>query len=269
MKYNLKTHFWTYISGSYISSAQEQLTQSKDFSVENIPQNRFSSGCDQDGAGNLYMFGGLGVLPGSLITYPQDLWVFNVSRGGWAKVFSAPSGALATYVMEDSYCTAATPGDRDQSQIFVNQDGTSVYLYGGYDIDVWWDYSDLWHFARVNESKLCPTSNVLPSPSPAPPVNTRRPRRDDRDAPLSAGAIAGIVVVVLFMVIAVFFGVWFLGKRIHAMYGHRAVPQQSTPEGGGAATTTYEYPTQKMEFATFNIGDDEEEGGAEPSSSQH
>eukprot|EP00475_Leptophrys_vorax_P043003 TRINITY_DN8145_c0_g1_i1.p1 TRINITY_DN8145_c0_g1~~TRINITY_DN8145_c0_g1_i1.p1 ORF type:complete len:608 (-),score=118.25 TRINITY_DN8145_c0_g1_i1:39-1862(-) len=262
MKFNLKNNMWTYISGAYVSGDQGKLVVTNDFSVKNYPANRFGSAYDQDAAGNLFMFGGISLDSLNNVQYPQELWIFNVTDGGWSRVFSGENGALANYVQKELHCSSASPGDRDSSQIYVNDEGSSLFLSGGYDVNVWWDYSDLWHFSKIKEETVCATETIAPTPTPAAPIATRRPRNDDFSSgpKLSGGAIAAIVIVILLVVLAAWFGGWFLVKKIRASFGDRAVPQETTPTGQGQAATTYEYPNQKLEFATI-----EDEG--EPSAS--
>eukprot|EP00475_Leptophrys_vorax_P024966 TRINITY_DN3471_c0_g1_i1.p1 TRINITY_DN3471_c0_g1~~TRINITY_DN3471_c0_g1_i1.p1 ORF type:complete len:333 (+),score=74.46 TRINITY_DN3471_c0_g1_i1:1019-2017(+) len=267
MKLNLKNNLWTFISGSFMSADQGNLGASGHFSVQNYPENRYAPAFDQDSAGNLFIYGGYSVDSVNNNQNILDVWIFNASQGGWTRAFSGISDSTASYFQQDAHCRNANPGYRMLSQISVNDDGSALYLAGGFQSDsTWWDFSDLWNFEKVDEGSDCGDQVVAPTPTPAAPVKTRRPINSSltTTSKLTGGAIAGIVTAVLLAVFCTIGLIWFVLSKVRTRYGDRAVPQETVRTGqGDGVTTTYEYPTQKLEFSALN----EEDGFGEPSAS--
>jgi hypothetical protein len=297
LRFNLITKNWAYLSGSYLPTWSPGMLDSEgSFNSTNFPSGRYAMGNDFDSAGNLYIYGGLnaqtqsstppptpsgggGMGPGMgppggngspppttatnnapFSANPADLWIFNASLLSWARVKSTRPGMIAQYFTYNSSCDNATAGERAYGDLSVNDDGSLVYVYGGFDSRVIWDYSDLWSLQNSPASSVCEAqaAYIWPTQAPTPQIGGGK-----RGPPPSGAAAVGIVILVLVGVFAIGAVVWWVKKRKTASNGGVAGGAPPAQTAGTQPPSTNQqgpYATNgnKLEFATIDPNADDD-----------
>jgi N-acetylneuraminic acid mutarotase len=151
-KYNPSTHLWTWVSGPD-HGAQPGIYGTKNVAnAGNIPGGRSGANGVMDGAGNFWIFGGIGYDNtgghGSL----NDLWKYAPGTGLWTWVSGATAGnTLPQYGPKGSASTSYFPGSKAYAASWFDASG-NFWLFGGnaYDGSGTSMVNDLWQFTPGN-----------------------------------------------------------------------------------------------------------------------
>ena len=179
------TSEWTWVSGSNISNNCFEANtytfcagQSGIYGTQgtaaptNTPGAREGSATWGDKAGNLWLFGGVGIDPTAQVNYYfNDLWKFSLSTRQWTWVsgnstpgpqvacqfdpngsFPSDCGYPGIYGTLDSPTPANTPGARTGANTWVDRNG-NLWLFGGEGFDAVGNINpmnDLWEFTPSN-----------------------------------------------------------------------------------------------------------------------
>ena len=138
-KYSPSANEWTWVAGN--NSAFNTTADYGSYGTEgtasgtNAPPETQEATTWTDHAGNLWMYGGLGLLQGTTSTqaYLNTLWEYSPTSGEWtwvngqtnSSVFVAP-----VYGTQGVAAAANTPGGRNQAAGWVDQAG-NLWLFGG------------------------------------------------------------------------------------------------------------------------------------------
>jgi N-acetylneuraminic acid mutarotase len=118
----------------------------------NIPDGRGGAAGWTDNSGNFWLFGGT-----SLVTWVDDLWVFNPSQLGWAWMGSIQPRSdslgdyfppLGVYGVMGAPAAGNIPGGRFSSASWTDKSG-NLWLFGGSGVDVGGQQgtlNDLWEY---------------------------------------------------------------------------------------------------------------------------
>lgn len=122
---------WTFIIGTQGAAGQA--------SVNGNPGGRLGSVVWTDGAGNVWMFGGLYVDQNGSVPL-NDLWEFNMSSRVWTSVGSL----TAAYGQVNTFSATSWPPARAEATTWIDAGGR-LWMFGGSDLGTV-DYNDLWVF---------------------------------------------------------------------------------------------------------------------------
>ena len=142
--YNLASGMWTWVSGSTTTGAFGVYGTQGTAAAANVPgARREATGGWVDAAGNLWMFGGLGLPASGVAGNLNDLWKYDRSLGQWTWIKGSdtinPAGVYGTQGTPDA---ANTPGGRSGGKGWATVDG-KFWLVGGFtnsttiQSDVW------------------------------------------------------------------------------------------------------------------------------------
>jgi N-acetylneuraminic acid mutarotase len=121
---------WIWMSGSSTGGAEGSYGTLGHPAPGNVPGARDSAVTWVDQAGNLWLFGGSGVVSGSL-HFLNDLWQFNPTMGLWTWVSGSSGGdPLGTYGTKGLASPANAPGGRAHASSWIDSAGT-LWLFGG------------------------------------------------------------------------------------------------------------------------------------------
>jgi hypothetical protein len=141
---------WTWVSGSNASWTGGTWGTLRVANPANIPSGRGGSMFARDAGGNLWLFGGTGVLSTGNLSSNRgnlsDLWKFDGINWTWM------SGPIAldqgaTYGVQGVADPANMPGAHSEGAAWVDKSG-SFWLFGGTDASQSWN--DLWKFDGTN-----------------------------------------------------------------------------------------------------------------------
>ncbi len=140
------------------------------FASESMPGGRDGASAWLDGAGNLWLFGGIGYDSAQSLGELNDLWEFKPSLGEWAWM-----GGTSTLPEPDLYVvgdygnlgtssSTNIPGSRSDAAFWTDSSG-KLWLFGGYLIDRF-SYNDLWMYdPSTSEWTWMGGSNISPQTS--------------------------------------------------------------------------------------------------------
>jgi N-acetylneuraminic acid mutarotase len=155
-RYSPASNMWTWMSGSNLNDQPELDAGVGSTGPSNVPGARGSSSSWADKAGNLWLFGGVGMFRGQQDTNPtstlNDLWKFNIASGQWTLVNytlvnngSGP-GSYGTQGKPDA---GNVPPARNGAVTWIDAAG-NLWLFGGMQQLPFGfsptDYNDLWQF---------------------------------------------------------------------------------------------------------------------------
>ncbi len=135
-KYSPSTGEWTWVSGSNVGNQLGTYGTQGTAASTNIPAARWGSSSWIDTAGNLWLFGGLGVIDSSADTGEySDLWSYSPSTGEWTWV-GGPNVANqdGTYGTKGTAASTNIPGGRERSVTWTDASG-NIWLFGGLGYD--------------------------------------------------------------------------------------------------------------------------------------
>jgi Galactose oxidase, central domain len=124
---------WTFITGTQGAAGQA--------SVNGNPGGRLGSVVWTDGAGNVWMFGGLYVDQNGGVPL-NDLWKFNMTSGVWTQVAGGPG---VTYGQLNMFAAGNWPPARAEATTWTDANG-KLWMFGGSADLSTTDYNDLWVF---------------------------------------------------------------------------------------------------------------------------
>lgn len=140
---------WTWMGGSNIAGATPVYGTKGAATAANVPGARQAAVSWTDSAGNLWLFGGVGVDSASNVTALSDLWVYNTGTGFWKWVGGPNVGnAAGVYGTQGTAATSNWPGGRTAAVSWVDGSG-NFWLFGGNGYDVNGNQSglsDLWQY---------------------------------------------------------------------------------------------------------------------------
>ena len=147
-KYSPDTGEWTWVSGP--SSAA---TPTAAYGIQgvpaptNLPPQRQGSVAWIDSTGNLWLFGGTGVIPGANVNTAgtlNDLWTFSPVTGEWTWVRgSSTANPSAGYGTLGTAASSNDPGGRFAAASWRDS-ADNLWLFGGIALDGY--HNDLWKF---------------------------------------------------------------------------------------------------------------------------
>jgi N-acetylneuraminic acid mutarotase len=131
-KYNPASGEWTWVSGSSTSSAAGISGTQGIAAPANTPGARTAAISWNDGAGNLWLFGGLGFDSNGGYSVLNDLWRYSPSSGQWTWMTgSNVANADGTYGTQGTAAAGNVPGARS-SPVSWADSGGNLWLFGGY-----------------------------------------------------------------------------------------------------------------------------------------
>ncbi len=132
-KYNINGDTWTWVSGDSVENVSGNYGPICNAAINYIPAGRTTTAAHwTDECGNLWMYGGMGLLNNNLVSY-GDLWKYNIQQNKWALMNgSSITNTTATYGTMGQAAAANYPGTRAGSCYWKNKNG--LWLYGGYAI---------------------------------------------------------------------------------------------------------------------------------------
>jgi hypothetical protein len=142
---------WTWISGSNADDNQQGFYgMPGTASSANVPGARVDAASWTDSAGNLWLFGGYGVVSGNYHWF-NDLWEFSNDQWTWISG-SSQTDQPPVYGMQGIAAAANVPGARLGAMTWVDAKN-DLWLFGGRDVNIYSnggssaDQNDLWKFS--------------------------------------------------------------------------------------------------------------------------
>lgn len=131
-KYNPTTNQWTWLHGNTTTYAAANYGTILTPSSTNVPGARYDANSWIDGAGNLWLFGGLGNTTTSTTAgYLNDLWKFDIVTNEWT--WMKGSNVINTngsYGQQTVSTATDNPGGRHSAMSWIDATG-NFWLYGG------------------------------------------------------------------------------------------------------------------------------------------
>jgi N-acetylneuraminic acid mutarotase len=162
-KYTPSTGQWTWMSGSN-TGRQPGVYGAKGLpAASNVPGNRQVAVSWTDSSGNLWLFGGLGVVsvggPNYIYHALNDLWRYSLSSGEWTWMSGSNSGDQpGVYGTKGVAADGNVPGARFLTVSWTDLSG-NLWLFGGSQGDL---LNDLWRY-NPTPTTLTP-SLITPAP---------------------------------------------------------------------------------------------------------
>ena len=146
-KYSPSSGQWTWVGGSSTANAAGIYGTQGVAAAANVPPGRDGASGWMDASGNMWLFGGEGVVAGSGHRF-NDLWEYSPSSGEWTWV-GGSNTVDATGVYGTQGVTAATNVIGARATPFRWKDASgNVWLFGGYQYDdptnTRFEMNDLW-----------------------------------------------------------------------------------------------------------------------------
>jgi N-acetylneuraminic acid mutarotase len=154
-KYNPSSGEWTWMSGSNTPGAGGVSGTEGISAPANVPGARFRAIAWSDGAGNLWLFGGVGFDSVGGFSVLNDLWRYSPTSGQWAWMSgSNAANANGTYGTQGIAAAGNSPGARYLTVSWTDSIG-NLWLFGGYGRDGYGSVgqmNDLWEYSpSLNE----------------------------------------------------------------------------------------------------------------------
>ena len=152
-QYSLSAKSWTWISGFNVLSTGSVYGTQGTPSASNVPGARQEAVSWIDGAGNLWLFGGVGVASSSAVGDLNDLWEYSPSANTWTWI-SGSNGINARSVYGTKNVSSPNtvptigPGARQDAISWFDSAG-NLWLFGGFGTDSMGNvgnHNDLWKF---------------------------------------------------------------------------------------------------------------------------
>jgi N-acetylneuraminic acid mutarotase len=151
-RYSRRTGQWTWVSGSSTHIAAQAVYGSKGMTAAaTVPGARTCRASWTDSAGNLWLFGGLGLDSLGASGDLNDLWRYSPETGQWTWVSgSSKANAAGVYGNQNVAASANVPGARDLAVTWTDGLG-NLWLFGGSGYDSagtssgW--LNDLWRYS--------------------------------------------------------------------------------------------------------------------------
>ncbi len=148
-QYNPNSGEWTWVSGSSGINAAGVIGTQGIAAAANTPGARTEATAWHDGAGNLWLFGGLGYNSNGVYSYLNDLWRFDPTSGQWAWIGGSNVGnAAGVYGTQGAAAAGDVPGARFSAVPWIDGLG-NLWLFGGYGLDTngsLGQLNDLWQY---------------------------------------------------------------------------------------------------------------------------
>jgi len=163
-KFHPATKEWTWVSGNTATTCSYNCNASGVYGTKGVaapgdrPGSRYGATGWADTAGNLWLFGGVGVDSGTASGYLNDLWKFNIATSQWTWVGgvstlpasgnSGEAGAPGVYGSMGTPAAGVMPGGRDNATAWTDKQG-NLWLFGGSGLDSADNYgilNDLWQY---------------------------------------------------------------------------------------------------------------------------
>jgi N-acetylneuraminic acid mutarotase len=138
---------WTWVNGSKVLGQAGTYGVKGTPSAANVPGARYAGISWVDGAGNFWIFGGLGYDSAGLFGNLNDLWHFNGAQWTWVAGSNVRNQA-GTYGTKGVPSAANTPGAREGGVSWTDSSG-NLWLFGGMEYDQFDPgrcLNDLWRF---------------------------------------------------------------------------------------------------------------------------
>ncbi len=148
-KYNIASNMWTWVSGSSTCYPLANYGTKGVSTSSNVPGGRAGMRYWKDASGNLWIFGGFGVINSTTTGDMNDLWKYDPSLNQWVWVSGSSSfNQLSSYGTQGVASSTTVPGARRSSSTWIDKTGT-FWLFGGTGYDAAGNYgglSDLWKY---------------------------------------------------------------------------------------------------------------------------
>jgi N-acetylneuraminic acid mutarotase len=147
-KYAPDTGEWTWVSGPSSASTPTAVYGTQGVPAPaNLPPQRQGSVGWVDSMGNLWLFGGIGVIPGANVNtegWLDDLWTFSPVTGEWTWVSgSSTANPAASYGTLGTAASSNVPDGRDAAASWIDS-ADNLWLFGGNALNGY--HNDLWKF---------------------------------------------------------------------------------------------------------------------------
>ncbi len=147
-KYSPATGEWTWINGPSSAQTATAVFGTQGVSAPaNLPPERQGAVAWIDSKGNLWLFGGNGVIPGATVDTVgalNDLWTFSPDTGQWTWVSGSNStNPAANYGTLGTPESSNVPDGRFEAVSWIDSED-NLWLFGGDALSG--DYNDLWKF---------------------------------------------------------------------------------------------------------------------------
>lgn len=141
---------WTWASGAYVAGAWGSYGAMGTGTVSTAPGGRNAPVGWHDGAGNLWLFGGLGYDSTGTVGSLNDLWEFSPSTSLWTWMGGSSSvNPMGSYGTQGTAASTNVPGGREAALSWVDSAG-NAWLFGGSGLGTTGsggDLNDLWKYA--------------------------------------------------------------------------------------------------------------------------
>lgn len=147
-RYSPGTGEWTWVSGPSSGSTPAAIYGTRGVSAPaNLPPQREGPVTWIDSSGNLWMFGGTGVIPGANVNTVgllNDLWSYSPGTGEWTWVSGSNTAyPAASYGTLGMAAPSNVPDGRDSATSWIDS-ADNLWLFGGNSLGGF--HNDLWKF---------------------------------------------------------------------------------------------------------------------------
>jgi len=163
-KYNISTNTWTWMSGPNTGDPPGSYGIMGTPSISNYPPNRSETNASWvDANGNLWLFGGMGRIGGTIQKY-NDLWRYDISTNMWTWMKGDSIGnSMGNYGVKGVPAISNEPSGRCVYSKWKDADG-NFWLFGGWGVN-WGFFNDLWKYdLTTNMWTWINGSNLLNDP---------------------------------------------------------------------------------------------------------
>src|SRR5258706_520164 len=122
---------WTWIKGSNVANQAGTYGTKGVAAVANTPGARFGSSSWTDASGNLWLFGGFGLMSDGInSSYFNELWKFSSGQWIWVNGTNTTPNPPGTYGTRGTAAAANVPGGRVDALTWTDTSG-NLWLFGG------------------------------------------------------------------------------------------------------------------------------------------